>query len=598
MKDAVSLDPFDSGDLTWGDYNAVPDVPDVPEPTQEKRGRGRPKGSKNKPGHKAGRPRKSGELGDEDEDDAGQEASSESNSNAKRARTGESLEANHLVGLHSDGQHQMHLPQHSIPLHIPQLHHHDSHALAGDIPVDPSLMAGPSRNIDLGRYSQPDYGLSISVSAAPSTIADTASAAIAYFARETPSSPAVIPHPPIHRQPDPPPPPPPTQHHQHFHLHSSHQLSAHETALNSLSGALSTKPDVKGKGVLHTSVTPVAAEVGVSGVIRNLLPKDLLGSLPQVSGPFQLVETEDRKRKLDGPLAASSLERQPGPVYVYIANYQPSESSGAPAFTPPVPGGIPVGLASWKITHPLTSEGKDRVRGPRKCGHCGKYECRGRGGRTWCPDFQAGLPSVAPSKRQRSSTAGVGKAKGEEVDNSDDDSDADGSSAGGTQSSSHYPSHSSATDASYSALANFRGDVNHASTSGAHNALANSSNQLYQNSISVNGTDAEVHESVLSLIQSILPQATDENGRTFAAEFIASTTGFSGGPYGGSSNMDLYGHNPSEPEHTSSSVAGGSSVAGASPKKPRGPRHCSTCHKSDCPGKALRSRCKEWTGTT
>lgn len=39
-KNVVSLDGFDSGDLTWGDY------PPLPEQPPEKRSRGRPKGSK------------------------------------------------------------------------------------------------------------------------------------------------------------------------------------------------------------------------------------------------------------------------------------------------------------------------------------------------------------------------------------------------------------------------------------------------------------------------------------------------------------------------------------------------------------------------
>lgn len=476
-------------------------------------------------------------------------------------------------------------------------------------------IAGPSRAIELPRYSQSDYGLGIPAPAPSALVVETASAAIAYFSRDTapPATQQSVPQ-RVHRQPEPTPPPPTSQSTHHPYLHPSHQLSAHQTALNSLSGALSSKPDVKGKGVLHSTITPVSADVGVSGVIRNLLPKDLLGSLPQVSGPFQLVETEDRKRKLDGPLAPSSLERQPGPVYVYIANYQPSEvaTAGAPppVVAPPPPGGIPVGLASWKITHPLTSEGKDRQRGPRKCGHCGKYECRGRGGRTWCPDYRAGLPGVPPMKRKRSSNAAIGMTKtedarddDEEEDEGEDDDDEESSSLGDVQqgAGSLYHTHSSTDDGhtSYSTLANFRGDVQQSNGGNAH-ASGSHAFQTGQRNAAVGDTDAEVHESVLSLIQSILPQASGSDGRSFAADFITST-GYRdpGAPLNSydSSGMDLYGSASAEPELPPAVAAEEeSSVAGGSTKKPRAPRTCATCKSSSCPGKSQRKRCPDWKG--
>lgn len=137
-------------------------------------------------------------------------------------------------------------------------------------------------------------------------------------------------------------------------------------------------------------LTDIGLETGLAGMIRTLLPKDQSEELPKVSGPFQMITTDDGRRRLDGPLSREVVEAQSTAIYIYIANYragpppEPGNRENEPLPTGPMP------LAAWKITHPLTSEGKDRVRGPRRCGHCGKMECRGRGGRTWCPEYQAG----------------------------------------------------------------------------------------------------------------------------------------------------------------------------------------------------------------
>ncbi|KAK4704787.1 hypothetical protein P7C70_g1421, partial [Phenoliferia sp. Uapishka_3] len=636
LKDAkdtgVSIDSFDP-DNPWNDY------PPLSDPTGEKRGRGRPKGSKNKPGHKAGRPRgrKSNAdfgTGDEDEDDGSQAPSPDGH---KRARTGEPLEPHPLAGLHSPQlQHSLLHPSPSTSHHTPQ-GRNDLHAFAGDIPVDPSLVggprhdhhngrhnsiisAGPSRQtIEVGRYSQSDYGLGIPVAVPSPPVSDTTSAAIAYFARETPqpvSQPAPhqgqihhhsVPkaHPPLDEPSRPP----------YHHLHSSQQLSTHQTALNSLSGALSSKPDYKGKGVLHTAITPVAAEVGVSGVLRNLLPRDLLGSLPQVSGPFQLVETADRKRKLDGPLPVSTFDSEPGPVYVYIANYQPSQPTASHVPSQP-PGGIPVGLASWKLTNPLTSEGKDRQRGPRKCGHCGKYECRGRGGRTWCPDFRAEQASGIPQSKGRSSSLRTNDSFkcAQDEDEGEEEEEGEGDAEGSLDDHENSSHMFDEAGGPYSALANFRSEEHHTSSAspGSNHHLSNSngvtqassSNQNqndhssgnYHRGVVAGGTDAEVHDSVLSLIQSILPQqAHNDSGRVYsAADFMAATTEYRdpGAPYG-SSGMDIY--NSKSGELDSSALGEGSSP-GVGMKKRRAPRHCTTCKKLECPGKTQRKRCKEWIG--
>lgn len=363
--------------------------------------------------------------------------------------------------------------------------------------------------------------------------------------------------------------------------------------LNSLSTTLA-KSDPKGKAVLHPSLAPASSEVGIGGAIRNLLPKDLLGSLPQVSGPFQLVETEDRKRKLDGPLSAVSLATQPGPVYVYIANYRPPP---APAYLPP-----PVGLPAWR----LTSDGKDRSRGPRKCGYCGKFDCRGRGGRTWCPDYRAGVPGIVSKKGRRSS----GLAKEEDDDDDDDELDED--------EVEDQDDDGRDDDFSYSALANFRGDVHqsspnlsllHGNTSNSGNAHAGPShagnsvpsslapfqtgprNHLVLGAGSGSGlaTDVEVHQSVISLIQSILPPSTD-GVRNFSADFLASAYRGHGPPITGyaTSGIDIYGN------ETGEGGVGGLSTPPVATKKPRAPRHCVVCKKQECAGKSQRSRCKEY----
>lgn len=377
-----------------------------------------------------------------------------------------------------------------------------------DIPVDPSLMSGQRSDhnavapqADTSAHYNRNFTLPAGTEI-PS--AEATSAAVAYSAREGTM--------PVHGQ-------------------------------NAVaSGSSSTKVD-KGKGVA------VEEDVSLSSAIHDLLPKDSGGNVPLVSGPFQLVE-KDGKRRLEGPVEAASMDTNAGPVYVYIANFQPAQGEEA---TP--------GFAPWKITHPLTSEGKDRVRGPRRCGHCGKMECRGRGGRTWCPEYQEGAPGILPAKARSPAAAK------EEDEDQLALSGATGSRARGQ------------VQRTFSTLSNFRGDEGTPSTS---------SNGQHGFDLSAGDSGDRISESVTLLIQSILPQSRVANAEEQGEDHEIF------GP--------AYAEGYSDPGAPSSSVAPyapgvglyGSSDAGESGKKARQPRHCVLCGKAECPGKTQRSRCKEF----
>lgn len=162
---------------------------------------------------------------------------------------------------------------------------------------------------------------------------------------------------------------------------------------------------------------PPEPEASLTTIIRSLLPRETSDSPSKISGPFQLIE-ENGIRRLEGPIRSSIVDAITGPVFVYVANYAPGpheELDLSSATTVPVPTG-PAPLASWKITHPLTSEGKDRVRGPRRCGHCGKLECRGRGGRTWCSEFKAGGKSALGRIKGSGNPGGIGDENEGEVE--------------------------------------------------------------------------------------------------------------------------------------------------------------------------------------
>lgn len=498
-----------------------------------KRGRGRPKGSKvrllsasfprrgqqltrallqNKPGHKAGRPRKSGI----EEGEAGfvpfslrappklMLACPPSSPGVKRQRTQSPHPANALAAFTQQQQQQQGrpLPQandtpHETPADIPC-----------DIPVDPSLMSGQRSNHAAPAAQPPNANAHFTLPEGveiPS--AETTSAAIAFFAREEPT---------------------------------------HE-GQNVASGSSSNKVDKgKGKGVA------VDEDVSLNNAIHDLLPKDGAGNVPLVSGPFQLVE-KDGKRRLEGPIEAASIDTNSGPVYVYIANFQPGQGGqegeeSTAAFAP------------WKITHPLTSEGKDRVRGPRRCGHCGKMECRGRGGRTWCPEYQEGVPGILPAKARSPMTT---------KEEDEDQLALSGSTPARTQ-----------PQRTYSSLSNFRADEGTPSTS---------SNQF---DLAASDSGDRISESVTLLIQSILPQtraANVEHGEEHDHEVFSQAFGSNEGY-----------NDPGAPSSSNAPYAPGAGLYGSPEggegrdKKVRQPRHCVICGKADCPGRTQRSRCKDF----
>lgn len=128
-----------------------------------------------------------------------------------------------------------------------------------------------------------------------------------------------------------------------------------------------------------------SATGAVANLVRDLVPKNSIGEVPQVSGPFRLSMTAEGRQYLDGPVEGATVDQNTtGSTYIYIANYRPGP---LPAVDSAVEPGRNA-LSSTSISSVMTTESKER-RGPRRCGFCGKTECRGRGGRTWCPDYQA-----------------------------------------------------------------------------------------------------------------------------------------------------------------------------------------------------------------
>jgi hypothetical protein len=164
-----------------------------------------------------------------------------------------------------------------------------------------------------------------------------------------------------------------------------------------VTSAKSTSPkSASAKGKSKQARVKPSINANLNDLIRDLLPKDYVGQVPKMSGPFEVLLDAHGKPYLEGPIAHAVSDPVASPrSYIYIANYR----AGPEIAADPLANGTgeilngPLPLATWKISHPLTNEGKERSRGPRRCGYCGRMECKGRGGRNWCPDYKAGRPA-------------------------------------------------------------------------------------------------------------------------------------------------------------------------------------------------------------
>lgn len=155
----------------------------------------------------------------------------------------------------------------------------------------------------------------------------------------------------------------------------------------------------KGKGI---AVVEEEAP-GLEGEIRRAFKQDFGAIAPRLSGPY-LLTMVNGEQHLEPTVDATAAEINPGPVYVYLANFEQARHVGPP----------PV-AHDWKTTDPYKKDGKPRARGPRKCGHCGKASCKGRGGRSWCDQYNNGQPSTS-TRRMRGTVGDEGEdeGKGEE----------------------------------------------------------------------------------------------------------------------------------------------------------------------------------------
>ncbi|KAI5481796.1 hypothetical protein MNV49_000073 [Pseudohyphozyma bogoriensis] len=633
LSDTSLLNSFLGTDLGYSGSDIYTDpeiVPAAPAP-EDKKSRGRPKGTKNKPGHKAGRPRKS---------DANDSAAGSAAAAAKRPRVDNTptLDEHPLAGLgehqspfqlhqnistqpiastshHSAYQlpEQLHLQQqqqqHQNNLQQAQVHHsmlqhhhgRDSHALAGDIPVDPSLMTNRQNSIppppqplppvsrddlDTSRYVQSSIPSTSNAFLVGSPIQGP-SDALSYFTRDhsTISQPTLQSPQITIQQPKPNETAPISP--SRAHPVASTSKPAPPPGITKPRPKPKRKSDAPEPISSSSGLSNVNKEVGLGGVVRHLLPKDLHNSLPNVSGPFQLLEVNGKK-KLEGPINAATLEDIPGPVYVYIANYQPPPNADLPPSQYPVALPIPSGsrmptpsreglgtqsgLAPWKITNPLTAEGKARTRGPRKCGHCGKFECRGRGGRSWCPLYkrERGIKdSEEPEKRPHEHDQLL------EQDDEQDELDVNVGDLGASASTS------------YSMLANFRGDQPVAGPSSSSHPLA-----------SVGASSDQVPADVLAeIIKGFAQHSQNQHGdgaddRNIYAGFDNVAYGSGGASSSGGTGLGAFavGSGLYDPELQQQQQHGQADEVA----KKRAPRHCALCGRQDCAGKTQRARCKEY----
>ncbi|KAM0752349.1 hypothetical protein T439DRAFT_324424 [Meredithblackwellia eburnea MCA 4105] len=346
-------------------------------PPLNKRPRGRPKGSKNKPGHKAGRPRK----GQGDGDEAGGERGESPSSEPREGKRPDSSERHPLAGMRpadpsvsgtfsirpaqpSPGVDQQSFPQLGYSSLESYAFPSSSEARGDNYPV-----ASSSQPPSAFQLSHPEEApiimrnaasMGAASSAAPqysSTAPQSMAPALAYLIRDIEQPAVPQPYQLEERQPSSLSylPSPSTMNTSHpFPSQLEHK--PHTAALQTLSDALSTRPRPD-PGQFRIPIDP-----SLTGGFN--MSNDPLGSLPRVAGPFQLIEADDHGHSHVRQMSEAAMEANPGPVYVYIApNYEQQEqqSSYQTSLTTPNPQ-LPLQVDSQSappspVTRPQTSTG-------------------------------------------------------------------------------------------------------------------------------------------------------------------------------------------------------------------------------------------------
>ena len=371
-------------------------------------------------------------------------------------------------------------------------------------------------------------------------------------------------------------------------------------------------------------------------MIRLLLPKDEQDQLPKISGPFQIITADDGRKRLDGPLSSSVVEQHSAPIYIYVANYRSGHTEVKTGLDDPLPTG-PMPLSAWKITHPLTSEGKDRVRGPRRCGHCGKMECRGRGGRTWCPEYIQGQEGKLGKVKGTGRSPSIGVKEDSGISSADAvvnaiQRSADYAVLGAFEQHDHTENGDLSTGVDDAAKLADRAVMQHLiqnihdlvpqdGSGEGHRHLFGDGFSANYASVVNNNAYAELHQhqqeqqenggdegeegdifstgnevdSLLQLQQhQLLQQESPEQPLASLPSHPLIGEG-SNGEFGEDEEEDeLMDHNIDtsitiDPSLGSSTSTGGG--GGSARKSTRAPRRCGICKKGDCPGKTQRNRC-------